>query len=226
MAAAGCRSNCRACRSSIARGILPAIAVSASAAISTAWRGSPRCAATNFSVTRAAPQPLSADIVAAGFAAARFDPPRNRHRRPAVVSSPSPANCLSRLHPRLHTEPIWKRPWNPQRILRKRRRTFCRSAPRRCQTAVADAGGKQRLQRTRAAIVGAARKRDGRRRSARSHRHRRDRRRGARIAGPADGASERAGRAAAGMAGAIRSRRRAAKPGATRRCSICCRSAF
>ena len=68
MAAAACRSNCRACRSSIARAILPAIAVSAFAAISTAWRGSPRCGAMNSSVSAApaAPEPLAADIVQAG----------------------------------------------------------------------------------------------------------------------------------------------------------------
>ena len=83
MAAAHCRSNCRACRSSIARGILPAIGVLAFAAISTAWRGSPPCAAMNSSVERrpAAPEPLAADIVrqaCPGFARAELPRPSLR----------------------------------------------------------------------------------------------------------------------------------------------------
>ena len=86
-------------------------------------------------------------------------------------------NCLSRSLTRLHTQPIWMPPWKPQRTLwqkcrRKRRRTFCRSAPRRHQAAIADAGRKQRLQRTRAAIVGAARDRDGQRDDTSRHRPR------------------------------------------------------
>ena len=71
-----------------ARGILPAIAASGSAAISTAWRGLPRCAAMNCSAIRR-PQALSADIVrptsppkSACFEAAPLDRPHYPHSHP------------------------------------------------------------------------------------------------------------------------------------------------
>src|SRR4029079_1704321 len=69
MAAARCPSNCRPCRSSTARGALPAIGVSASAAISRGWRGWPPCAAMNSLVEhsdRATPDPRAPVIAQAG----------------------------------------------------------------------------------------------------------------------------------------------------------------
>ena len=85
-------------------------------------------------------------------------------------------NCLSRSLPRLHTQPIWKRRGNPTELPEiaggNAEERLAVPPARRCETAVADAGGKQRLQRTGAAIVGAARERDGQRACAVRHRHR------------------------------------------------------
>ena len=168
MAAAVCRSNCRACRSSIARGILPAIAASASAAISTAWRGLPRCAAMNCSIEPAAAQPLSADIVPARFRR-RFAQPRIAVDRDAASSRPPPAelpraDCIRDFTPNRFGNARGN-PQNEDPDGNAEERVAVPPA-RRCQIAVADAGRKQRLQRTRAAIVGAARKRKGARRNA------------------------------------------------------------
>ena len=95
------------------------------------------------------------------------------------------------------------------------------SADRRTENAGADAGGKQRLQRTRPAIVGTARQRERRR----PRRRRRPIRPEAVVDQPAAPDNSGTGRRSNRHGWRVPSRPRAAKPGATRRCSICCPSA-
>ncbi len=108
-----------------------------------------------------------------------------------IISGGASSALFSPLRPKLHHQPIRIRPWNRPRIIpgtRSRiiagtppgiaaagaRRGACGSAgkrpavppARRYAAAGADAGGKQRLQRARPAIVGAPRQRQRRARSA------------------------------------------------------------
>ena len=94
MAADACRSSCRACRSTITLGTSPAIAVSASAAISTALTGLRRCAAPE-SVDGVGP----AAAVVGGYHRGRSC--RTRRLLPIEVSRPADVrhpvrNCQTR----------------------------------------------------------------------------------------------------------------------------------
>ena len=151
------------------------------------------------------------------FAGQAYRRYRRSGRRCRIRAAPE---LSRRLLPRLHTKPIWKHPW-------KRPRTSLPFRPgQRAEIAGADAGGKQRLQRTRPPTGGTARTRE--RRPAAplpsdlmhpsTPRCRRRRSTGGR-----GNPRSRPRTTAAGWRAP--SRRRAAKAAATRRCSICCRSA-
>src|SRR5438128_425458 len=84
MAAHRCRSNCRDCRSTIVRGILPAIEASGSATISKAWRGLQRRAA------------MKASAVWRGrhrFRPSSSSPIRPTSSRPILLMSRLPPAC-------------------------------------------------------------------------------------------------------------------------------------
>ena len=94
--------NCRDCRSTIARAISPAIAASGSAAISKAWRGSPRCAATNSSAIRRRRRRSPPTLP--GRAPATTLPPRHARRADVPPASRiASIDCNETSH-----QPIWK----------------------------------------------------------------------------------------------------------------------
>ena len=88
------------------RGILPAIAASASAAISTAWRGLPRCAASNCRApTRTEGcRPASFRRIPAGFAAEMSPPVAARCRVASAATPQSPASTPSETSPQTDLE--------------------------------------------------------------------------------------------------------------------------
>ena len=180
--AAICRSNCRDCRCSTATAICRLSRLWRLPRCRRARRGSKCCDGTNFPSRAPMPQPASSD---------------SRPAR-AANDSAAPVRPCSPLRPKLHHQPIRIHPWNCPRIHRRtignargnRREpsetlaeapgTSCRSARPARPAACADAGGEQRLQRARPAIVGAARQRQRRasaaapddRRARGDHRHR------------------------------------------------------
>ena len=162
-----------------------------------------------------APQPLSADIVRrrALPKAHPAMPPDSACRIARADTPDSPANRRSSVASETsHPTDSWKPPWNtPKNVLPFR-------PDRRAEIAGPDAGGKQRLQRTRPAIIGPARQRVRPTNAGRPKQPRRPLRlsirRPCRKRPNRPSANNRAG-------WRDRSRRRAAKPGATGRCSIC-----
>ena len=103
-----------------------------------------------------APQPLSADAVRSADFARPSPSPRFRLQCPMTALI-----CLRRISPATSPQPIWKRRGNLTKSAGYAARTFCRSGPSASRNrAVPDAGRKQRLRRTRPAIVGPARQSD------------------------------------------------------------------